>query len=58
MRDVVVESAGVLSDGFEVAAEGAECAAVEGVGVCYAVDFWSCGVNGVMDHVCCEYVSM
>lgn len=50
-RDVVVEGARVLSNGVEVAAEGAEGAAVDAVGVGDAVYFWSGGVDGVVDHV-------
>lgn len=46
-----MEGAGVLGDGVEVAAEGAEGAAVDAVGVGDAVDFWSGGVDGVVDHV-------
>ena len=50
-RDVVVEGARVLRDGVEVPAEGAEGAAVDGVGVCYAVDFRTGGVDCMVDHL-------
>jgi hypothetical protein len=48
---VVMEGAGVLGDGVELAAEGAEGAAVDAVGVGGAEDVWPRGVYGVVDHV-------
>lgn len=50
---VVIKGAGVLGDDVKWAAESAECAAIDGVRVCDAVDFWSRGMDGVVDHVCC-----
>lgn len=55
--EVVVEGAGVLGYGLEGAAEGAEGAAVDGVGVGYAVYVWAGGVHGVVNHVCFDMVS-
>jgi hypothetical protein len=57
-RNVVVESAGVLRDGVDVAAEGAEGAAIDGVRVCYAVYVWTGCVDGVVDHVCWSMISL
>lgn len=48
---IVVEDAGVLRDDVDGSAEGAEGAAVDGVGVRYAVDFGTRCVHGMMDHV-------
>ena len=46
-----MERAGILSDGFEGAAEGTEGPAVDGVGVGYCVNFRARGVHGVVDHI-------
>jgi len=48
---VVVEGAGVLGDGVEGAAEGAEGAAVDAVRVRGAEDVGARAVHGVVDHV-------
>lgn len=52
-----MEGAGVLRDCVEVAAESAEGAAVDGVRVGDAIDFWAGGVDCVVDHVGCWIVN-
>lgn len=47
----MVEGAGVLGYCVEGAAEGAEGASVDGVGMGYCVYFGAGGVYGVVDHV-------
>jgi hypothetical protein len=50
-RTVLVEGAAVLGDDVEVAAERAECTAMDAVTVGHAVDLWPRRMNGMVNHV-------